>query len=94
MEAALLAESCCRGGSDERIQESLNFAYKVFADTMEWAVENLPLFDSSDKDLVSAYYYRAKTYKSHLIPTAFADIKHVVSEFGPTVPWGGASCCA
>merc|ERR1719359_1682054 len=55
----------------------------------EFSVANLPLFDSSDADLVAAYYYRAKSYKSHLIQTDWVDIKHVSSEFGPTVPWGG-----
>eukprot|EP00729_Bicosta_minor_P013656 gene13656-10521_t len=57
--------------------------------TYTWAVDNLPLFDSSDADLVSAYYYRAKSYKSHLEPTEWEDITHVSSEFGPAVPWGG-----
>ena len=57
--------------------------------TFEWASENLPLFDCDDEDLVSAYYYRAKSYKSHMMRTDWVDIKHVSSEFGPTVPWGG-----
>ena len=57
--------------------------------TFAFAIENLPLFDSDNSDLVAAYYYRVKSYKSHLIPTEWADIRHVVSEFGPTVPWGG-----
>ena len=35
----------------------------------EWAVENLPLFESSDGDLNAAYYYRAKSYKSHMMRT-------------------------
>lgn len=55
----------------------------------EWAVENLPLFDSSDTDFNQAYYYRAKSYKSHMMRTDWVDIKHVSSEFGPSVPWGG-----
>ena len=55
----------------------------------EWATENLPLFDSSDDDLNQAYYYRAKSYKSHMMRTDWVDIKHVSSEFGPSVPWGG-----
>ena len=83
----------------------------------EWAVENLPLFESSDDDLNQAYYYRAKSYKSHMMRTDCechpqaaclplrgviaalmngrccrapgVDIKHVSSEFGPSVPWGG-----
>ena len=57
--------------------------------SFDFSVANLPLFDASDADLVSAYYYRAKSYKSHLVPTDWIDIKYVSSEFGPTVPWGG-----
>lgn len=57
--------------------------------SFEWAVENLPLFESSDADLNDAYYYRAKSYKSHMMRTDWVDIKHVSSEFGPSVPWGG-----
>jgi hypothetical protein len=37
--------------------------------TFQWASANLPLFDSSDEDFVSAYYYRAKSYKSHMMRT-------------------------
>lgn len=55
----------------------------------EFAIQNLPLFECSDPDLTAAYYYRAKTYKSHLVSTDWVDIKHVSSEFGPTVHWGG-----
>ena len=61
----------------------------VNASSFAWASENLPLFDASDADLVGAYYYRAKSYKSHLEPTDWVDITHVSSEFGPTVSWGG-----
>ena len=57
--------------------------------SFEWAVANLPLFESSDEDLNAAYYYRAKSYRSHLMRTDWVDIKHVSSEFGPSVPWGG-----
>lgn len=32
---------------------------------------------------------RVKSYKSHIIPTGYADLRHVVSEFGPAVSWGG-----
>ena len=64
-------------------------AGQINQSSYEWAVANLPLFESSDKDLVDAYYYRAKSYKSHLVQTAWSDIKHVSSEFGPSVPWGG-----
>ena len=39
------------------------------------------------------YYYRAKSYKSHMIRTDWVDIQHVSSEFGPVVPWGGVCKC-
>ena len=57
--------------------------------SFQWTAANLPLFDSSDSDLTQAYYFRAKSYKSHLVQTDWADIKHVASEFGPAVSWGG-----
>ena len=57
--------------------------------SFQWAVANLPLFDSSDADLTSAYYFRAKSYRAHLVQTDWSDIKHVASEFGPAVSWGG-----
>lgn len=63
-------------------------ANKVNESSFEWSINNYPLFDSSDDDLVKAYYYRAKAYKSHLIQTDWVDIKHVVSEFTSAVPWG------
>ena len=60
--------------------------------TFEWATQNLPLFEASDADMQASYYFRAKVYKSHLLRTDWADIKHVVSEqctgVGPTC-WGG-----
>ena len=62
---------------------------EVNQSSFEWAVSNLPLFNSSDADITEAFYFRAKTYKSHLVQTDWADITHVVSEFGPSVAWGG-----
>jgi hypothetical protein len=62
----------------------------VNTSTYEWAVENLPFFDTDDEDLVSAYYFRIKTYKSHIIETDYVDAPFVLSEFGPAVHWGGA----
>jgi hypothetical protein len=57
--------------------------------TFEWAQENVPFFDSSDADLTEAYYFRWKTYHSHMNPTAWPDMPVVVSEFGSAVHWGG-----
>ena len=63
---------------------------RVNDSTYAWAAENMPFFDCDDPDLVSAYYFRIKTYKSHIIHTDLVDAPYVVSEFGPAVHWGGA----
>ena len=58
---------------------------RVNQSSYEWAAANLPLFASDNPDLEAAYYFRAKTYKSHIIQTEFVDAPFVVSEFGPAV---------
>jgi hypothetical protein len=55
----------------------------------DWATSNLPLFESSDRDVTDAYYFRAKTYHAHMNPTLYVDQPVVVSEFGAAVHWGG-----
>ena len=57
--------------------------------TVAWATANLPLFEASDADMQGAYYYRAKSYRSHMNPTDYVDQPVVVSEFGAAVHWGG-----
>ena len=37
--------------------------------TFDWATENVPFFETDDADIQTAYYFRAKTYHSHMIPT-------------------------
>ena len=64
-------------------------AGEVNGSTFAWAVANLPLFECSDADVESAYYFRAKTYRSHMVPTEWVDQPVVVSEFGAAVHWGG-----
>lgn len=54
-----------------------------------WTQDNLPLFECSDVDMQSAYYFRAKTYHSHMNPTLYVDQPLLVSEFGAAVHWGG-----
>ena len=58
--------------------------------TFEWAKQNLPFFDTSDQDLVKSFYFRIKTYKSHVQQTDYPATPFVVSEYGPAVHWGGA----
>ena len=55
---------------------------QVNESTFEWARDNLPFLDTGDADVVAAYYYRAKTYKSHLMATDYTDAPWVVSEYG------------
>lgn len=64
---------------------------RVNDSTYVWATENIPFFDCDDPDLVAAYYFRVKTYKSHIIHTDLVDAPYVVSEFGPAVHWGGTA---
>lgn len=53
------------------------------------ATSQLPLFESSDKEMTDAYWFRAKTYHAHMNPTDYVDQPIVVSEFGSAVHWGG-----
>lgn len=61
----------------------------------EWMRENIPFFESSDKDFEEIYYYRWWTFRKHIekTPDGF-----VITEFLPTVPWAGKfntiSCAA
>ena len=61
-------------------------AGEVNGSSYAWARDNLPLFESSDADMQAAYYYRAKSYRSHMNPTMYADQPVLVSEFGSAVP--------
>ena len=59
-------------------------------DDLRWASENIPLFESSNSTLDLVYYFRWRTYKSHIHPTGRTDnISHVVTEFSPNVSWAG-----
>jgi hypothetical protein len=64
-------------------------AGEVNGSSYNWARDNLPLFEASDADMQAAYYYRAKSYRSHMTPTMYVDQPVLVSEFGAAVHWGG-----
>ena len=64
-------------------------AGEVNGSSWAWARDNLPLFEASDADMQAAYYYRAKSYHSHMNPTMYVDQPVLVSEFGSAVHWGG-----
>ena len=52
----------------------------------DWLRENIPFFESSDKDLEEIYYFRWWTFRKHIkkTPDGF-----VITEFLPPVPWAG-----
>lgn len=61
----------------------------------DWMRENIPWFDCSDKQIEEIYYFRWWTFRKHLKQTPSG---YIVTEFLPTVPWGGKfnsiSCAA
>lgn len=79
-----------------------NFA-EVLGDDLPWAQQNIPLFESANSTLDLVYYFRWRTYKSHIHPTNCTagqqpskdcknrtdGIDFVVTEFSPNVPWAG-----
>ncbi len=52
----------------------------------EFLSENMPLFESPDKEIELTYYFRWWTYRKHIkqTPDGF-----VITEFLPAVPWAG-----
>eukprot|EP01052_Picozoa_sp_SAG31_P024137 SAG31_NODE_2033_length_6618_cov_3.628624_7_plen_893_part_00 len=74
-------------------------------DDLGWAEQNIPLFESANSTLDLVYYFRWRTYKSHIHPTNCSDvagfkrarncrnrtdgIDFVVTEFSPDVSWAG-----
>jgi hypothetical protein len=65
-----------------------SFATPLGADAA-WAAQNIPLFESANSTLDLVYYFRWRTYRSHIHPTNDSDIPFVVTEFAPNVPWAG-----
>lgn len=42
---------------------------EVLGDDLAWATDNIPLFESANSTLDLVYYFRWRTYKSHIHPT-------------------------
>eukprot|EP01043_Picozoa_sp_COSAG02_P033927 COSAG02_NODE_2342_length_9101_cov_78.830038_8_plen_637_part_00 len=51
-----------------------------------WARKNVPFVDVEDEDVLTAYYYRWRSYRKHIRPTPNG---YVVTEFYQNVPWSG-----
>ena len=56
------------------------------ANAEDWLLENAPLIDIPDKELERIYYFRLWTFRKHIKSTPDG---YVITEFLPTVPWGG-----
>jgi len=71
-------------------------AFKAeMAETADWIVQNVPLFECPDKSIQEIYYFRWGVYKKHIkeTPDGF-----IITEFTPDVSWAGKhnsiSCAA
>eukprot|EP00729_Bicosta_minor_P001924 gene1924-58_t len=61
----------------------------IMGDDQTWAIENIPLFESSNQTLDLVYYFRWRSYRSHIHPTNNPAYPYVVTEFAPNVGWAG-----
>jgi hypothetical protein len=62
----------------------------VLGSDYSWAVRSIPFFESANATLDKVYYFRWRTYKSHIHSTGIDAFPWVVTEFSPNVSWGGA----
>ena len=53
--------------------EPVSFRKQLGSD-FGWATENIPLFESANSTLDLVYYFRWRTYKSHIHPTNCSDV--------------------
>ena len=64
----------------------------VLGEDAPWALDNIPLFEAANATLQEVYYFRWRSFKSHIHPTGRdpADgIDWVITEFSPNVGWAG-----
>ena len=55
---------------------------------LEWASSNVPFIDVANADVLTAYYYRWRSYKKHIQQDPQTG-RYVVTEFLPKVGWAG-----
>ena len=53
---------------------------------LQWCTNNVPFIDLEDPDILTAYYYRWRSYKKHITQTPDG---WVITEFLPKVSWAG-----
>jgi hypothetical protein len=69
----------------------IKIAKEYFSEDYQWAIDNLPFFECSDKQIERVYYYRWKLYKAHL--RNVGKDQFVVTEFINHVPWDREPYC-
>jgi len=62
----------------------------VLGSDYAWAVDSIPLFESANATLDRVYYFRWRTYKTHIHPTNISGFPWVVTEFSINASWAGA----
>jgi len=68
-----------------------NFAQKYFQQDAAWFLDNIPLFECSDKQIEQVYYYRWKLYKAHI--RNVGPNEYVITEFINHVSWDREPFC-
>ena len=66
---------------EEKVVNAIDNAF-----SWQWMVNNIPFFDSPDKELEKTYYFRWWTYRKHIKNTPDG---YIITEFLPEVPWSG-----
>ena len=57
-----------------------------------WAAASIPLFEASDQNLTTAYYFRFRSLHSHIhndTGTTDPGLQYVITEYSPKVAWAG-----
>ena len=65
-----LSGSTAASGGPYFLLEPSSFAVPL-GDDLDWATQNIPLFESSNSTLDLVYYFRWRTYKSHIHPVSW-----------------------
>jgi hypothetical protein len=69
------------------ILDPADFAGRLGPD-LEWAKSNVPFIDVEDEDILTAFYYRWRMYKKHIVQDPKTG-RYIVTEFLPKVSWAG-----
>ena len=65
--------------SCEQLPNHTQIAKEKFNEDYQWYLDNVPIFECSDKEIEDVYYYRWKLYKAHL--RNVGPDKFIITEF-------------